>query len=68
MARITPFIRIIGVVDHFCCAFCQSQRDRVIPTKSCTPEMLPPFAACSNKDGCRCWFGPVGDWEIKGKK
>jgi len=59
-----PFLRITAVDDgDRCCPACKERHGKLIPTRQCTIEMLPPFDDCMNKDdGCRCMFIPVDKW------
>ncbi len=48
-------LRIVRTEDNHCCTFCRSQHGRVIPLAQCSAKTLPPFDACTNPDGCRCF-------------
>lgn len=63
-----PFIRIVSIPDGRECKFCKSQHNKLLRTKDCTADMIPPFEQCESEDGCRCTIIPMDSEEAKKAK
>jgi Zn finger protein HypA/HybF involved in hydrogenase expression len=61
-----PLISIRTSKDAWCCQECAARDGEIIPTRTCTIQTLPPFAACQNLErGCQCIFLSVTKWEAE---
>jgi hypothetical protein len=58
-AGIVKALRITCTNDHLCCDYCHSREGQEIPLAQCSADSLPPFDACTNSAGCRCYGASV---------
>jgi len=61
-----PAVRISPIPDSRCCPRCLARKGKILLTRDCSPESLPPFEDCQNEtDGCRCAFIAIDKWDFQ---